>query len=167
VGFRNNRGRFHVLAVGVGKFENHPHLKLNFADADANAFVERVMKQEHGLYSRVLAQTLVNEQATVEAILKGLEWLERNISPRDVAAVFFSSHGANDANRQFYLLPREVNVQDDITLRRSALHYTDLRDTLVHLAEREKPCCSSMHAIPATFGWRETSSATRHRRGGG
>jgi WD40 repeat protein len=128
----------YVLAVGVGKFKNHSHLKLNFADADANAFVERVMKQEHGLYSRVLAQTLVNEQATVEAILKGLEWLERNMSPRDVAAVFFSSHGANDANRQFYLLPHEVNVQDDITLRRTALRYTDLRDTLVHLAERGK-----------------------------
>jgi WD40 repeat protein len=128
----------YVLAVGVGKFKNHPHLKLNFADADANAFVERVRKQERGLYSRVLAQTLVNEQATVEAILKGLEWLERNMSPRDVAAVFFSSHGANDANRQFYLLPHEVNVQDDITLRRSALRYVDLRDTLVRLAERGK-----------------------------
>src|SRR5262249_41092369 len=98
----------------------------------------RIMRQEHGLYSRVLAQTLVNEQATVEAILKGLEWLERNMSPRDVAAVFFSSHGANDASRQFYLLPYEVNVQDDITLRRSALRYADLRDTLVHLAERGK-----------------------------
>ena len=128
----------YVLAVGVAKFKNHSHLKLNFADADANAFVERIMKQEHGLYSRVLAQTLVNEQATVEAILKGLEWLERNMSPRDVAAVFFSSHGANDASRQFYLLPYEVNVQDDITLRRSALRYVDLRDTLVHLAERGK-----------------------------
>ena len=128
----------YVLAVGVAKFKNHSHLKLNFVDADANAFVERIMKQEHGLYSRVLAQTLVNEQATVEAILKGLEWLERNMSPRDVAAVFFSSHGANDASRQFYLLPYEVNVQDDITLRRSALRYVDLRDTLVHLAERGK-----------------------------
>jgi len=128
----------YVLAVGVAKFKNHSHLKLNFADADANAFVERIMRQEHGLYSRVLAQTLVNEQATVEAILKGLEWLERNMSPRDVAAVFFSSHGANDASRQFYLLPYEVNVQDDITLRRSALRYADLRDTLVHLAERGK-----------------------------
>jgi WD40 repeat protein len=128
----------YVLAVGVGKFKNHSHLKLNFADADANAFVERVMRQEHGLYSRVLAQTLVNEQATVEAILRGLEWLERNMSARDVAAVFFSSHGANDANRQFYLLPYDVNVQDDITLRHSALKYVDLRDTLVHLAERGK-----------------------------
>src|SRR5262249_22681640 len=30
----------YVLAVGVAKFKNHSHLKLNFADADANAFVE-------------------------------------------------------------------------------------------------------------------------------
>jgi WD40 repeat protein len=134
----DHKPTLYVLAIGVGKFKNHSHLKLNFADADANAFVERVMRQERGLYSRVLAQTLVNEQATVEAILKGLEWLERNMSPRDVAAVFFSTHGANDANRQFYLLPHEVSVQDDITLRRSALRYVDLRDTLVRLAERGK-----------------------------
>jgi hypothetical protein len=134
----NYKPTLYVLAIGVGKFKNHQHLKLNFADADANAFVERVVRQERGLYSRVLAQTLVNEEATAEAILKGLEWLERNMSSRDVAAVFFSSHGANDANRQFYLLPYDVNVQDDITLRRSAIKYVDLRDTLVHLAERGK-----------------------------
>src|SRR5262245_11158820 len=128
----------YVLAVGVGKFKNHSHLKLNFADADANAFVERVRRQEHGLYNQVLVRSLLNEEATQRAILDGLLWLERNMSPRDVAAVFFSSHGANDASRQFYLLPYEVNVQDDITLRRSALRYADLRDTLVHLAERGK-----------------------------
>jgi WD40 repeat protein len=134
----DHKPMLYVLAIGVGKFKNHQHLKLNFADADANAFVERVMTQEHELYSRVLAQTLVNEHATAEAILKGLEWLERNMTARDVAAVFFSTHGANDANRQFYLLPYDVNVQDDITLRRSALKYVDLRDTLIHLAERGK-----------------------------
>src|SRR5262245_4922073 len=59
----------YVLAVGVAKFKNHSHLKLNFADADANAFVERIMKQEHGLYSRVLAQKLVNELARVETMM--------------------------------------------------------------------------------------------------
>ncbi len=149
----DHKPTLYVLAVGVGEFKNHPHLKLNFAHADANAFVERVVRQEHGLYSRVLAQTLVNEQATAEAILKGLEWLERSMSSRDVAAVFFSSHGANDTNRQFYLLPHDVNVLDEITLRRSALKYVDLRDTLVRLAERGKTllfldACYSGNVLP-------------------
>jgi uncharacterized caspase-like protein len=128
----------YVLAVGVGKFKNHEHLKLNFAAADALGFVERVRQQEHGLYRRVKVLPLVNDQATGEAILKGLEWLERSMDPGDVAAVFFSSHGANDATQQLFLLPYDVNVQDDITLRRTGVGYGELRATLIRLADKGK-----------------------------
>jgi WD40 repeat protein len=128
----------YVLAVGVSQFKNHSHLKLNFAAADALGFVERVRQQEHGLYRRVEVLSLVNEQATGEAILNGLEWLERSMSAKDVAAVFFSSHGANDANRELYLLPHDVNIQDDITLRRTGVRYGDLRATLIRVADRGK-----------------------------
>jgi DNA-binding beta-propeller fold protein YncE len=128
----------YVLAVGVGLFKNHAHLKLNFAAVDAVGFVERVRQQEHGLYRRVEVLSLLNEQATGEAILNGLEWLERSMSARDVAAVFISSHGANDANRELYLLPHDVNIQDDITLRRTGVRYGDLRATLIRLADRGK-----------------------------
>jgi uncharacterized caspase-like protein len=134
----DHKPTLYVLAVGVGTFKNHEHLKLNFAAADAVGFVERVRRQEHGLYQRVEVHTLVNEEATGEAILKELEWLERNMSARDVAAVFFSSHGANDANRELYLLPYDVNIKDDITLRRTGIHYGELRATLIRLADRGK-----------------------------
>jgi uncharacterized caspase-like protein len=97
-----------------------------------------VRQQEHGLYRRVEVLSLLNEQATGEAILNGLEWLERSMSARDVAAVFISSHGANDANRELYLLPHDVNIQDDITLRRTGVRYGDLRATLIRLADRGK-----------------------------
>jgi uncharacterized caspase-like protein len=60
------------------------------------------------------------------------------MSARDVAAVFISSHGANDANRELYLLPHDVNIQDDITLRRTGVRYGDLRATLIRLADRGK-----------------------------
>jgi WD40 repeat protein len=128
----------YVLAVGVGQFKNHEHLKLNFAAADALGFVERVRQQEHGLYRRVEVLSLVNDQATGEAILKGLEWLERSMDPRDVAAVFLSSHGANDATQELYLLPYDVNIQDDITLRRTGVRYGELRATLIRLADKGK-----------------------------
>jgi WD40 repeat protein len=134
----DHKPTLYVLAVGVGTFKNHEHLKLNFAAADALGFVDRVRQQEHGLYRLVKVLSLVNDQATGEAILKGLEWLERSMDPGDVAAVFFSSHGANDATQQLFLLPYDVNVQDDITLRRTGVGYGELRATLIRLADKGK-----------------------------
>jgi WD40 repeat protein len=152
-----HKSTLYVLAIGIGRFKSHPHLKLNFADADANAFVNRLRQQERGLYKRVEVLSLVNEEATGQAILKGLEWLERSMGARDVAAVFFSSHGANDANRELYLLPHDVNVEDDITLRRTGVRYLDLRATLIRLAERGKTllfldACHSGNVLSGTKG---------------
>jgi WD40 repeat protein len=143
----------YVLAVGVGQFKNHRHLKLNFADADASAFVKRVVRQEHGLYSRVLVRSLVNEEATQRAILDGLVWLERSMTARDVAAVFISTHGANDAYGELHLLPHEVDLQDEISLRSSAVRYGVLKETLKRLADRGKTllfldACHSGNVLP-------------------
>jgi hypothetical protein len=143
----------YVLAVGVGKFKNYPRLKLNFADADANAFVQRVRGQEHGLYNQVLVRSLLNEEATQRAILDGLLWLERNMTARDVAAVFISTHGENDAYGELHLLPHEVDLQDEISLRSTAVRYGVLKDTLKRLADRGKTllfldACHSGNVLP-------------------
>ncbi len=63
--------------------------------------------------------------------------------------------GANDANKDFFLLPYEVELRDEIRLRRTAVRYTDLRDTLGRLAERGKTmvfldACHSGNVIPGT-----------------
>jgi WD40 repeat protein len=115
----------YVLAVGVSHFKNAPYLDLGYADADAKDFVRHLKQQEHGLYKHVVDDTLVNEEATGAAILDGFEWLERHMSSRDVAAVFVSTHGANDANKDFFLLPYDVELRDEIRLRRTAVRYTD------------------------------------------
>jgi WD40 repeat protein len=143
----------YVLAVGVAKFKNHSHLKLNFSDADANAFVERVRRQEHGLYNQVLVRSLLNEEATQRAILDGLLWLERNMTARDVAAVFISTHGENDAYGELHLLPHEVDLQDEISLRSTAVRYGVLKDTLKRLADKGKTllfldACHSGNVLP-------------------
>jgi uncharacterized caspase-like protein len=145
----------YALVIGVGQFKNHPDLKLKFADADADDVAKRLRQQEHGLYRRVEVVPLINDQATGEGILNGLEWLERKMSARDVAAVFFSSHGANDATNELYLLPYDVNIKDEITLRRTGVRYADLRGTLIRLAERGKTilfldACHSGNVLSAT-----------------
>src|SRR5262249_15131515 len=140
---------------GVGQFKNYSRLKLDFAHADATEFVKRVRKQEHGLYSRVFIRSLVNEEATQQGILDGFEWIERSMSHRDVAVVFFSTHGENDANGDLYMLPHDVDLGDDIRLRRTGVRYSDLRATLIRLADRGKTlifldACHSGNVRPGT-----------------
>ena len=108
----------YVPAIGVSHFKNVPYLNLGFADADAQDFVRHLKHRSTELYKHVVDDTLVNEEATGAAILDGFEWLERHMSSRDVAAVFVSTHGANDANKDFFLLPYNVELRDEIRLRR-------------------------------------------------
>jgi WD40 repeat protein len=143
----------YVLSIGVSHFRNAPSLDLRFADADATAFVRRLKQQEHGIYGRVIDRTLINQEATGAEIARGLQWLERSMSSRDVAAVFISTHGANDSDGQFVLLPSDVDLQDEISLRYTGVRFNDVRGTLGRLAERGKTlvfldACHSGNIIP-------------------
>jgi uncharacterized caspase-like protein len=60
------------------------------------------------------------------------------MSSRDVAAVFISTHGANDANREFYLLPHDVEPDDEISMRFTGVPYDRLRGSLGRLSDRGK-----------------------------
>jgi hypothetical protein len=141
------------VAIGVSQFENHPELTLNFAAADAEDFVSRLRQQEGGLYRRVELRLLRNKDATEKAISEALEWIEREMTARDVAVVFFSTHGANDGKGNFYLLPYDVNDRDELALRHTAVKYADIRETLSTLADRGKTlvfldACHSGNVVP-------------------
>jgi WD40 repeat protein len=145
----------YVLSVGVSTFQNQPKLKLNYAAADAKDFARRLKQQEGGLYRRVLMQTLTDASATRRRIKEGFQWLERQVTARDVAVVFFSTHGAPDGRGKLLLLPSDVDTQDQIALRDTSITFAELQDTLVRLAERGRTmvfldACHSGNIIPGT-----------------
>ena len=49
------------------------------------------------------------KEATKDDILDGLEWIERETTSRDVAMVFLSGHGTNDAKGNYNFLPQDGN----------------------------------------------------------
>lgn len=102
----------YVLAVGVSRY-NDPTLDLNFAHKDAQDFVRALKTQEGGLYKKVSTRLLVsdekNKDATQEKILDGLDWLMRETTSRDVAMVFLSGHGTNDARGNYHFLPSNAD----------------------------------------------------------
>jgi WD40 repeat protein len=128
----------YALAVGIARFESNQVTPLLYPEKDAIDFAKQMRAQEGGLYRKVQIRTLVSKEATNRAILDGLFWLEREMQQGDVASIFISTHGQNDASGKFYLLPYDVSTVDELDLRRTAVRYSDVRETLIRLAERGK-----------------------------
>jgi uncharacterized caspase-like protein len=128
--------RLHLLAIGVGRYDA-AHLRLNFAQQDARGVVNALTSTQGALW--VVddpAQFLRDEDATAEAIDRGLEKMRTAMTGKDdLAVVHFSGHGAM-IDGELYLLPSEVRAGDAVSLRRSALPITAVKAQLMKIAER-------------------------------
>ena len=96
--------RLYLLAVGVSKYQQRD-LALDFPAKDARDLARAFLAQKGRLYRDVEAKVLVDEAATRDAVLQGLEWLERQTTARDVAALFLAGHGLNDPAGSYFFLP--------------------------------------------------------------
>ena len=64
------------------------------------------MKRQKGIiYADVVVKMLTDSEATREAIGEGLDWLKGAATQHDVAMIFFSGHGVNDADNTFLFRP--------------------------------------------------------------
>ena len=119
--------KLYVLAIGNSEYDNTA-LKLNYAAKDAQDFATLIKKQQGGLYREVVVKSILN--GGKDAILDGLEWIERQVTAKDVAMVFMAGHGVNDRNGSYYFLPKEANTKK---LKRTALPYSTIKDTIINL----------------------------------
>jgi hypothetical protein len=82
----------YLLSVGIARYQNGlPELQLPVKDA--RAVTALFAKQKGKLFADVQARTLINQKATREGILKGLDWLKKSATPFDIAVVAVSGHG--------------------------------------------------------------------------
>ena len=117
----------YVLAVGVSDYEENS-LDLNYASKDARDFLAAIERQnKRGLYRRVRTQLLDNGKATRDAILDGLDWLERETTSRDVAILFLSGHGIKGPRDHYHFLPRNTDLG---RLKRTSVKDTEFKDFL-------------------------------------
>lgn len=96
----------YVLAVGVSDYAADEN-DLKYAAKDARDFVRAIRRQEGEIYKRVHIKHLDYRQATREAILDGLDWIERETTSRDVAVVYLAGHGVNDTQGHYRFLPAD------------------------------------------------------------
>ncbi len=99
--------RLFALVAGIADYAKTEY-KLRFADADARDVATFLRGQKGKSFAAVEVRDLVNEQATLGALLDGLQWLDDSVKPDDTAVVFFAGHGVND--REYYFLPYNADL---------------------------------------------------------
>ena len=75
--------KLYVLAVGVSMYQD-PDMRLDLAAKDALDFGAAWNEQKGRLYSGVEVRALTDAQATKGNILDGLEWLQRQVTAKDI-----------------------------------------------------------------------------------
>lgn len=121
--------KLYVLAVGVAKYELED-LRLDFPAKDARDFAGVLTRQKGKLYRDVRTTVVTDETATKGDVLDGLDWIERETTDNDVAAIFLAGHGINDRDGDYYFLPSNA---DPDRLRRTGVPYAVIKDVVTGL----------------------------------
>ncbi len=116
--------------MGVSQYED-AELRLGLAAKDALDFSSVWTEQKGRLYSGVEARVLADAQATKANILDGLEWIQLQVTQKDVAVLFLAGHGINDPNGVFYFLPVDADLE---RLKRTGISQSDITSTVTTIA---------------------------------
>ncbi len=130
----------YLLAVGVDEYDaaeinlDKGEKYLKYASADARDFAALMMEQagpgERRLYRKIKTRLRTNGQADQDAVLDGLEWIERQTTANDVAMVFFAGHGKLDPHEDYYFLPKDFKPWHYTS---SAVSYTNISNAVSRL----------------------------------
>jgi hypothetical protein len=118
-------GRLHVLAIGINSYPGA--LRLDAAAPDARAVAEAFQQHSSRLFQTVDIRTLLDREATRQAMLRELDRLKGEVRPNDVAVVFYAGHGDAKRTSKFHLLPADVNLRD---LAGTGVSVDELRERL-------------------------------------
>jgi len=147
----------YLLSVGVSKYDN-PEYNLNVADIDAIAIAKMFQKQSGKVYKKVVTKLLTNQNATSDDVLDGLDWLDKEVTSRDVAVIFIAGHGMKDEKGNYYFLSSDANLE---RLRRTAVKWSELQDTINNLPSKVILLADTCHSGDITGSRRDITSAIK------
>ena len=132
--------KLYVLAVGVSVYQK-PELRLGYAAKDARDFAAVMQSQKGGLYREVEVKLLAD--AAKGDIEDGLDWLQRQVTSRDVGMIFLAGHGVDDPNGVYYFLPADVDLDH---LKRTGLVFSDIKNTVAAIAGKAVMFVDTCHS---------------------
>jgi len=122
----------YALAIEVTG-PGHQQATATRAAKDAKDLAAALERQSGGLYRGVTAKVLTDGDATKDAILDGLDWLDRETTSRDIAILFIKGQAVPDRNGTAYFLSAKSAIDH---LRSTALPFSDIRNVVGGLAGR-------------------------------
>jgi hypothetical protein len=99
--------KLYAVVIGVSDYVE-PGLRLSYAAADARGVAEALQRQKGGLYRDVEVRPLVDRDATRLAVLEAFEWLDAQVTSRDVGVVMIAGHGYTDEKGAYWFLPADA-----------------------------------------------------------
>ena len=102
-----------ALIVGISNYQNKG-LSLKFAARDAEALHDTLLQPTAGAFADDHVLRLVDEQATLANMTKGLRTFLKRPAAEDLVVLFFACHGTRDRERpdDLYLLPYDTDPAD-------------------------------------------------------
>ncbi len=97
------------VIAGVSAYEQEA-LRLKFAAKDARDLRNTLLLQKDGLYRDVQLVLLEDGQVNRRALLEALAWLERSTTSSDTAVMFLAGHGVNTADKEYFFLPVDADL---------------------------------------------------------
>ena len=71
----------YILSIGISDYQHEP-IDLTFAHKDAQSIAQQFEETEGNLFGKVYSRQLLNEEASLLNIKKGLTWLEREATQK-------------------------------------------------------------------------------------
>jgi len=134
--------KLYLLAVGVSKYKQ-ADLSLDYPAKDARDFAATMQRQKGRLYRDVEGKVLLDAEATKEAIIEGLEWLEKQDTAKDVAVLFLAGHGLNDQAGNYFFLPHAADTE---RVKSTMVSGTEFQSTLASLPGKALLFLDSCHS---------------------
>ncbi len=123
----------YILSVGINKYQNSNY-DLNYAQADAQAFTEKMVEQNKGIFKMIHKKEIYDEEATRGNILKGFKNIIAKAKAEDVFVFYYAGHGTIDEDKgnSFYIVPTDVTkiYGDPEQLARKCISDEELKNNL-------------------------------------
>jgi len=136
----------HAVVIGINDYKN-PSLKLEFAAADAQLFVNSLRSGAGRLYDRLDIRMLTTpEETSRENIIKQLQAL-RTVQPQDLFVLFVAAHGVLDEDSgEYFMLTSSVGSTAPKSLRETGITQDGLTELVANISTTKKLVSST----PAT-----------------
>ncbi len=116
----------YLLSIGIDNYKS-TLFNLQTAANDANTIAEIFKAQERKSYQKVVSKILTDSEATTKNIQSALKWLETKPASNDIAMLFISGHGINNAKNSYYILSSDANPDMP---EKSAVAWQEIENTL-------------------------------------